>query len=121
MEKARDVLTPLAQRRHNFTVSKLPDCPSSNSPLVEALHDNTQTPPDEQAAFRIDFPVWINTHSQRNQRLIEDLMMGERTQDVASKHSISASRVSQLRRDFMDDWERFCDSDPELTPAPVLV
>jgi hypothetical protein len=38
---------------------------------------------------------------------MDDLMIGERTLDVSRKHGISAARVSQLRREFMDDWRAF--------------
>jgi hypothetical protein len=58
MDRAKDVLSPLAQQRKGFAVSKLPDCSTlDGSPLDEALHDNTKSPPDEQCAFRIDFPA----------------------------------------------------------------
>jgi hypothetical protein len=108
-EKAKDVLSPLAQQRRGFTVGKLPDFSSlSSNPLMEALADNTRTPPDEQAVFRIDFPVWLATFSERQRRIIEDLMEGERTLDVSQKYGISAGRISQLRRQFHQDWQIFC-------------
>ena len=34
-------------------------------------------------------------------------MTGERTLDVSRKHGLTPARISQLRRDFHDDWERF--------------
>jgi hypothetical protein len=113
-EKPKDVLSPRAQQRRGFTVGKLPDFSSlSSNPLMEALADNTQTPPDEQAAFRIDFPAWIKTRSQRDRRVIEELMRGERTLEVAGKHRLSSARISQLRREFSEDWERFCGPNAE--------
>jgi len=109
MERAKDVLSPLAQARHGFTVGRLPDFATlGGNPLSEALTDNTQTPPDEQAAFRLDFPAWLKTRTDRDRRVIEDLMVGERTGDVAARHGLTAGRVSQLRRDFLDDWRHFC-------------
>src|SRR5262249_56372109 len=76
-ERAKDVLSPVAQRRHGFAVEALPHATSTShehlyaSPhgqerldaFEERLRDNTQTPPDEQAAFRIDFPAWRRTHT----------------------------------------------------------
>jgi hypothetical protein len=41
-------------------------------------------------------------------------MVGERTLDVADKHGLTAGRVSQLRRDFYQDWARFCGLEDEL-------
>jgi hypothetical protein len=74
----------------------------------ERLRDNTMTPPPDAAAFRIDFPDWLKTRTDRDRRIIDDMMHDERTLDLANKHGISPGRVSQLRREFMEDWERFC-------------
>jgi hypothetical protein len=114
MDRANDVLSPLARRRHGFLVSALPDVSTlSDNPLAEALHDNTQTPPDEQCAFRIDFPAWRATHTERDRGII-DALLGERTLDVAGKYGLSPGRVSQLRREFLTDWRRYCDEPPQV-------
>ena len=115
MDRTKDVLSPLAQQRKGFAVGKLPDYSAlDGSPLDEALHDNTRTPPDEQCAFRIDFPAWRATHAERDRRLLDDLMLGERTLDVAGKYGLSPGRVSQLRRELHDDWEFFCAEPPQV-------
>ena len=44
-------------------------------------------------------------------------MLGERTLDVANKHGLSPARVSQLRREFMEDWTHFCGDGEESAPA----
>src|SRR5579859_1946459 len=77
-ERARDVLSSFAQQRHGFTVGTLPDrdTPASNL-LIEALADNTHTPPPEAAAFRCDFPAWRRTRTERDRRMIDELMVGE--------------------------------------------
>jgi hypothetical protein len=112
-ECGRDALSPSAQRRHGFRVSALPEVSTfSDNPLAEALHDNTQTPPDEQCAFRIDFPAWRATHAERDRRILDDLMLGERTLDVAGKYGLSPGRVSQLRREFLRDWCRYISEPP---------
>lgn len=105
---ARDCMSDVAMQRHGFCVGKLPDVSTlSENPLTEALCDNTQTPPPDGAAFRIDFPAWRRSHSRRNRRLIDDMMLGERTLPLARRHKLSPARVSQLRREFHDDWERY--------------
>jgi hypothetical protein len=120
-EKARDVLSPVARRRHGFGVESLPHSISSSherlytSPLgqqaqdafEERLRDNTQTPVPDQVTFRIDFPVWRCTRTERDQRVIDALMAGGRTRDVSRQFGLSPGRVSQLRRDFLEDWRRF--------------
>jgi hypothetical protein len=111
-ERINDVLSPRAQREHDFTVVSLPEGSSLNGNIFdEALIDNTRTPVDDQVAFRLDFPAWRLTRSDRDRRVIDDLMVGERTMDVADKHGLTAARISQLRRDFHEDWTRFCSLD----------
>jgi hypothetical protein len=119
-ERSRDVLSPTAQRQHHFTVERLPDFSTLRSnPLAEALRDNTQTPPPEQVAFRLDFPAWLRTRTERDRRLAEDLMTGERTSDVSTKFGLSPARISQLRRDFHEDWSHFCGLDEASAATAV--
>jgi hypothetical protein len=109
-ESSQDVLSVTAKLRHGVKVFHLSESGLlAISSWQEAVTDNTRTPPDEQAVFRIDFPAWLQTRSDRDQRLIADLAVGERTGDVARKFGLSASRISQLRRAFCEDWARFCD------------
>ena len=115
MDRAGDVLSPLAQRRKGFAVGKLPDCSTlDGSPLDEALRDNIHSPVDEQACFRLDFPAWRASRAERDRRILDELMLGERTLDVAARHGITAARVSQLRRELHDDWEFFCAGPPQI-------
>ncbi len=106
--KAKDVLSERAQQRHCFVVGKLPDFSTeSTNPLAEALADNTRSPVPEQVAFRIDFPAWLTTRTERDRRMIERMAMRDRTKDLARKFRLSESRVSQLRQEFHEDWHRF--------------
>jgi hypothetical protein len=118
-QKAKDVLSPVAQRRHGFSVGPLPEFDSCNGDVLEeALHDNTQTPPDEQAAFRLDFPAWVGRRSDRDRRLIGEMLVGERTRDLATRFGLTPGRVSQLRREFFADWSAFC-GERSATPNAV--
>jgi hypothetical protein len=106
--KGSDVLSPVGQRLHGFTVGKLPDCSSlSGNALEEALHDNSQTPVPDQAAFRLDFPAWLASQGHRNRQIAEAMALGHRTEELADTFGLSAARVSQLRREFHGDWRRF--------------
>jgi len=109
-EKAKDVLSPRAQRRYGFQVEGLPEDQSGlREPLLDALHDNMQTPVPDQVVFRVDFPDWRNSRSKRDRRLMDELLVGERTQDVSRRFGLSPARVSQLRRELHRDWLAFCD------------
>jgi hypothetical protein len=115
MERSRDLLSPLAQRLHGFAVGKLPDPGAlGTSPLAEALCDNMQTPVLDQVAFRHDFPLWRRTRTERDRRIIEGLMVGERPLDLSRQQGVSPGRISQLRREFREDWSRFCGEDDEI-------
>ena len=118
-----DVLSQRAQRRHGFRIHSLSRLnrravrelhaqsgrQGFADDIEEQLYENARTQPDMQAIFRIDFRNWLNTWKSKDRALIDDLVMGERTADVASKHRITAGRVSQKRRRFREDWERYCD------------
>jgi hypothetical protein len=75
---------------------------------------------DEQAAFRLDFPVWMRAYGERKHRVIEDLMVGERPLEVAKKHRLSASMISQMRRQFHRDWIGFCAAPVERRRSAAL-
>jgi len=129
-ERTKDVLSSRAQRLHGFKVESLPLTTRTGyeylytSPFgqrrqdayEERLRDNTKTPVPEQVCFRLDFPAWVRTRTDRDRRVIGDLMAGERTTDVADEFGLTAGRVSQLRRDFQQDWTHFC-GDHEDGPA----
>jgi hypothetical protein len=118
-ESDRDALSPLAQMRRCFVVSTLPEFSTlSGNPLAEALQDNTQSPVPEQAAFRLDFPAWLGTLGSRNKSIALDMAVGHRTQHLAHTYGISPGRVSQLRREFHEDWQRFT-ADPDELDRPL--
>jgi hypothetical protein len=114
-EAGQEVLSPRAQARHGFAVRRLPEGPTTlnGSPLEEALLDNAVTPPPEAAAFRVDFPAWLATWPERDRRLIEALGLGERTLALADLFGLTPGRISQKRREYKDDWQRFC-AGPEI-------
>src|SRR3954471_2019272 len=60
-DSAKDALSLVAQRRHGFVTQALPEVESGveGNEAIDALKDNTRTPPPDRAAFRIDFPRWL--------------------------------------------------------------
>ena len=47
----------------------------------------------------------------RNRRIAVDMSLGEKTKELAVRHCTSQGRISQLRREFRDDWRRFTGAD----------
>jgi hypothetical protein len=116
-EKTKDPLSPLAQQRRGFAVQSLPMASSMTGNIFdEALADNTKTPVPDQVGFRLDFPAWRLGRCERDRRLIDDLMVGERALAVARRYGLTPARISQLRRAFHHDWRAFCGELPEHNP-----
>lgn len=111
-EKAGDVMSSSTQQQEKFVVQTLPayDTGVDDNEAIDALRDNTLTPVPDQVQFRMDFPAWVRTHTERTKNVIRHLMVGERTKDVAEKHKTTAGRISQMRRELCLDWNRFCNN-----------
>jgi hypothetical protein len=107
-ERAKDAMSPTAQRRFGFAVGKLPDFSTLNgNPLEEALQENTVSPVPDQVAFRLDFPAWLCGLSHRNRDIAEAMALGHGTKHLSRRFGLSEGRVSQLRGQFCDSWRRF--------------
>jgi hypothetical protein len=105
-QNARDLLSPLAQRKHGFTLQSLNsahDCRGWRSLVGEDRHYS----PADVAAFRIDFGQWMRTHTHRHRRIIGRLASGDGTYAVADRFGLSPARVSQLRRKYEHSWHIF--------------
>jgi hypothetical protein len=125
MQKTKDVMSPRCQRERGFRVEPLPSSPRAaheslyssvhgqddQDAFEERLRDNMQSPVPDQVAFRIDFPEWMRTWSDRDRRIIHNMSMGEPTFDLAQKFGCSPARISQKRNEYREDWERFCADD----------
>ncbi len=105
----KDALNPVAQAAHGFTTQSLPEHQNAAGPAawMEQLVDQPSSRVAELAAFRIDFPAWLASLSDRNRRIAEDLAGGESTQDLARQHRLSPGRISQMRRELNADWREF--------------
>jgi hypothetical protein len=119
-DASKDVLSPMARKRFGFTVGELDDQSREDDPLAEALAENTQSEVPDQAAFRIDFPRWRRGFGERNGRVLDALMVGRGTGEVAECFGLSQARVSQMRREFQDSWVAFhADHDDRDTTEQV--
>ena len=125
MAHAKDATNPATQRRHHFAVEALPTSLGVSherrtaSPhgqelqdaYEERLRDNSTTPVLEQVQFRVDFPAWLDTLTGRERRIVRAMANNEGTLDLSRQFELSPGRISQLRREFHDDWRRFCGED----------
>lgn len=111
-EKTNDVLSPVCQFRRGLGVWPLPSASGTFTTAFEqALQDNTQTPVPDQVQFRVDFPRWRLSLSERTRALMDAMALGHRTSDLAVLFGVTSSRVSQLRQELFTDWRMFCGDD----------
>ena len=80
---------------------------SSDADWHEAVLEDRRTCVPDQAAFRVDFPRWLAVQSSRNRRIAKYLAAGNSTTEAARRFRVSPARISQLRQEFHDDWQRF--------------
>ena len=102
-----DITSEYAQRMKQITVERLTRYNKRKCLWLEMLVEDRKAGPAETAAARIDFGDWLRTLGGRRRRIAETLAKGETTSVTAAKFRVSQSRISQLRRELHDDWERF--------------
>jgi hypothetical protein len=118
---SQDVLSRKAQGRHRFRVESLPaSLRNSHDGLYSAvggqeqqdvfeerLHDNTRTPVPDQVCFRLDWPAFLQTLTQRDRGLAGFLAMGHSAKAAAEQFNLSPGRVTQLRQRWRREWLTF--------------
>jgi hypothetical protein len=120
MEKAKDVMNARTQRRHGFAVKSLP---LRTRPLRRSIHsgrgqrdfdafderlqDNTVTPPPIAAAFRIDFPEFLDQLTERDRAMATFLAQEHPAKMAAERFELTPGRVTQLRQRWRREWQAF--------------
>jgi len=113
-----DVSSEYAQKSKGFKVESLVQYSQRKQEWKEILIEDRHTGPAETAACRIDFSEWLRSLPRRSRRIAETLAAGETTKNAARKHRVSAGRISQMRRELMEDWQAFQGED--LAPVVTL-
>jgi hypothetical protein len=119
MEKAKDVMNSMTQQRHGFAVKSLP-MPTRRSrqsiysslngqrdldTFEDRLKDNTVTPPPIAAAFRIDFPEFLDTLTDRDRAMATFLAQEHSAKRAAERFDVTPARVTQLRQQWRREWQ----------------
>jgi hypothetical protein len=61
----------------------------------------------DAAAFRVDTPAFLNSLSERDRGIANDLAAGMMTKDVARKWGVTPGAISQFRTRFRKWWAEF--------------
>jgi hypothetical protein len=119
----KDITSSYCQQRKHIAVESLHHWDPQDQEWREILVEDQTATPADLAACRIDFPAWLNTLSRRDRKIALTLSQGEATHRVAQLFRLSAGRVSQLRRELCEAWQRFqgeISLDTDMALAPVL-
>lgn len=106
MERAKDVLSPRAQRKKGFYVGKLPEhdtCEHDCEPL-EALIDYRVGDPGDIAAFRLDVPAFRESLTPPQQQVMDAAVAGDTTTEMAARLKVTPGAVSQMRRRIAEKY-----------------
>jgi len=106
-QNSEDVMCPRAQRLRGLHVVQIEETDGRHQTWRDAVVEDYSTPPDEAAAFRIDFPAFLRRLPSRHRRISEELALGHTTQEVAKRFGVSSGRISQLRRELQLAWQSF--------------
>lgn len=112
-----DVMSTLGRQRHGKRLISL-DTPRPRTrpgkvgtdEVPEYVADviaDRKTPVPDQAAFRIDFAIWLKQFKHRDRRMIRLLASGEQAQKIARMLKVSPARISQCRTQWRKSWEQY--------------
>ena len=68
----------------------------------------------DQVAAKMDVSTWFGSLSHRMKQIAKDMAFGSSTKELAEKHGVTASRISQMRRSLEKSWAEF---QGEVAPA----
>ena len=106
-QSSRDLYSIHTRLKAGIQIQSCSTSRDERAEWMECLVDNRRTSIPDQAHFRVEFPRWLKTKTKRDRQMVERLSLGYSTHEVARKFKISASRVSQLRREYYDSWNTF--------------
>jgi hypothetical protein len=101
-----DVSSPYCQRQRRFVLKSL-DQRSPNGEWKETVVEDRRSTPADVAASRIDLEDWFGQLPRFKRDIAETLATGESTSATARRFQVTPGRVSQLRREFEENWMEF--------------
>jgi hypothetical protein len=102
-----DVTSTWCQCRRNVQVDQLDQQDGQGNWKEILVEDHRRAGPAETAAARLDMAAWLRTLPVHHQRIAHVLASGETTSATAKLFNVSAARISQVRRQLYEGWQRF--------------
>ncbi len=108
----RDLTSDLCRQKKGVWIERLNCFDERSGVWLELVVEDKSSTPAEVATTRMDFGAWLTQLTRRTRQIAEDLAQGYSTSEVAGKYGLSASRVSQLRRELYEAWRLFIGEGP---------
>ena len=102
-----DVSSRHCQITKGIKVGRLDHFDEESQEWKEIIVEDRKAGPADTACCRIDFGDWLASLSRRHRKIAMILAMGESTKRVARRFRVSPGRISQIRRELLDAWNRF--------------
>jgi hypothetical protein len=109
----QDISSEYCQRLKGLVVERLNrhDKDDENA-WCEVLVEDRRAGPADTARMRLDFESWLASLPVRYRHLAQYLSLGNRTSDAARKFRVSNGRVSQIRKELAESWQKFTGEEP---------
>ena len=103
----RDVSSLYCQRAKGINLERLDRFDRASGQWLEVLIEDRHAGPAETAAARIDVNEWFARLSRRDRKIAQALALGTSTKEAARRFRVSPSRISQKRREYLQNWQTF--------------
>lgn len=104
----KEPLSKYAQLGNGIQVEQL------RSNWIDTLVEDKRASVVDQVTAKMDVSAWFATLTKRMKEIAKDLAFGFTTSEVAKKHGVTPSRISQMRRMLEESWAGFQE---EAAPA----
>ena len=122
----REVLSEYAQTQKAFTVNRLDVLDTTAGEWQEVLVEDRRAGPADLVQTKLDFADFLRSLPVRYRRIAKFLAKGETTTAASKKFACSPGRISQIRAELKQAWDRHVgnalaprpsQSEPAIVPA----
>lgn len=103
-----DVMSPGFQMDHEGSICSMqePVCDEDDMTVGDAIASKSEDMASK-VLRQIDWDAFLDTLDARKRRIVEELMLGFGTGDIAKLFSVSAARITQIKREIAQDIKEF--------------
>ena len=102
-----DISSAYCQRLKNVVLDRLDQFDQDENAWQEVLVEDRHADASQIVQTKLDMEDWLASLKRRDRRVAEFLAQGESTRAAAKKFRISDGRISQLRRELAESWNKF--------------